>query len=319
MTPTNAAEAVPLPLTFVSLAVLGLLVGSIVFWIWRIRKWFHGQPFLPSPEPARTQPWGLIDVVFAVTCWLAMQISAAAMARKLGIIQGDFDPQKISLDLQTWVQLMALYSLVIATAFIAIRCRTSVANIGWSLQRWKQDLVLGLLALIAILPFVYTAMGLATWLSKVPYKHPVMEAAKSDPSLLLPAFLMAVVAAPFIEEFGFRVLLQGLLESLAKGRMSLLQFFYGRREQIAEWDSSDADCPRPKPWWPVLMTSLLFGLAHFDYGVSWIPLSILGLALGWLYRHTQRIWPCVVAHLCFNGISMTIFAIHVIFKIPLPG
>jgi membrane protease YdiL (CAAX protease family) len=58
------------------------------------------------------------------------------------------------------------------------------------------------------------------------------------------------------------------------------------------------------PWWPVIVTGILFGLAHFDFGVSWIPLVLMGWVLGWLYRMTHRIWPSLIVHVLLNSISL---------------
>ncbi len=72
----------------------------------------------------------------------------------------------------------------------------------------------------------------------------------------------------------------------------------------------------PLPWWPVIVSGVLFGLAHFEYGMSWIPLSVLGIALGWLYRLTNRIWPSLVVHFCINATSMVGFSLTVLYGDP---
>jgi hypothetical protein len=190
-------------------------------------------------------------------------------------------------------------------------------------------------------------------LFKKPYNHPVVDAIKNDPSSLPMAIWLAVVIAPLLEEFGFRVLLQGFLESLSRGPLSLKLIFSGRRgdspivadESVSDdltphtgvaagWgekplnpyeigtnnlitsslsptDVSLAEANRDMvihseqlPWWPVIVSGVLFGLAHFDYGASWLPLAALGIVLGYLYRVTNRIWPSLVVHCCLNGMTM---------------
>ena len=56
----------------------------------------------------------------------------------------------------------------------------------------------------------------------------------------------------------------------------------------------------PHGWLPIIITAVLFGLAHTGYGPEPIPLFFLGLVLGYLYQRTHRILPCIVTHAIFN-------------------
>ncbi len=58
------------------------------------------------------------------------------------------------------------------------------------------------------------------------------------------------------------------------------------------------------PVWPAIVTGILFGLAHWGYGLSFIPLIALGIVLGLIYRSTNSIWPCLLMHMALNGTSM---------------
>ena len=58
------------------------------------------------------------------------------------------------------------------------------------------------------------------------------------------------------------------------------------------------------PVWPSVVTGILFGLAHWGYGLSFIPLIVLGIVLGLVYRATHSIWPCILIHAMLNGTSM---------------
>ena len=64
--------------------------------------------------------------------------------------------------------------------------------------------------------------------------------------------------------------------------------------------------------WPMLVTGTLFGLAHAEYGPSWIPLILMGFILGYLYRCTHRIWACWIVHIVLNGISMIGFGLQLL-------
>jgi len=60
----------------------------------------------------------------------------------------------------------------------------------------------------------------------------------------------------------------------------------------------------PHGWLPILLSSFLFGLAHFSHGVDPIPLFLFGIVLGYLYQRTHRLLPSIVAHMTFNAFSM---------------
>ena len=68
------------------------------------------------------------------------------------------------------------------------------------------------------------------------------------------------------------------------------------------------------PLWPSLVTGTLFGLAHFGYGLSFIPLIVLGILLGLLYRATHSIWPSLVVHVMLNGSSMTALGVAILIE-----
>ena len=54
------------------------------------------------------------------------------------------------------------------------------------------------------------------------------------------------------------------------------------------------------PWTAILLSSLLFGLVHFDPGHV-VLATLLGIALGWLYYATRSLWPSVIAHAFQNS------------------
>lgn len=71
------------------------------------------------------------------------------------------------------------------------------------------------------------------------------------------------------------------------------------------------------PMWPLFVSGTLFGLAHAEYGPSWIPLILMGLVLGYLYRCTHRIWACWIVHIALNAISMIGFGLQILSGKPL--
>ena len=47
-----------------------------------------------------------------------------------------------------------------------------------------------------------------------------------------------------------------------------------------------------------------FALVHFSHGPDFVPLFVLSLGLGYLYRQTHRIMPSLVVHFGLNLMTM---------------
>ncbi|MEM9657804.1 MAG: CPBP family intramembrane glutamic endopeptidase [Planctomycetota bacterium] len=67
----------------------------------------------------------------------------------------------------------------------------------------------------------------------------------------------------------------------------------------------------PHGWTPVVISAVLFGLAHMGHGVAPVSLVLLGLALGYLYQRTHRIVAPIVCHMAFNAFSLLMLWIQV--------
>jgi membrane protease YdiL (CAAX protease family) len=95
------------------------------------------------------------------------------------------------------------------------------------------------------------------------------EGMKSQP---IPFFVMAVIAAPLLEELMFRgIILDGYLKNY-------------------------------KPWHAILVSAFLFGLIHGNLAQG-IGAFALGALFGWIYWKTQSIVPVVLLHFVNNGIA----------------
>jgi membrane protease YdiL (CAAX protease family) len=94
--------------------------------------------------------------------------------------------------------------------------------------------------------------------------------------------------APLFEEFAFRVVLQGWLES-QQVRLRRLRGEFGDQQP---------------GFAPIVITSVMFALLHFGYGPDPFALFVFSLFLGYAYRQTHRILPPLVVHACLNGWTM---------------
>lgn len=100
----------------------------------------------------------------------------------------------------------------------------------------------------------------------------LLEQSKVAPLSTYATLLAAVFIAPFCEEVFFR----GFVFPGLRNGMSLV--------------------------WAIIISSLLFGVAHGDPG-SFPVLFVIGLALAFLRWRTQSIWPGMILHMLNNGIA----------------
>ncbi len=70
--------------------------------------------------------------------------------------------------------------------------------------------------------------------------------------------------------------------------------------------------PARTSWMPIIVSATIFASVHLGQGAAPIPLFVLGLVLGFLYRQTGSILSCIVLHLGLNAFSMFWFTVQVL-------
>ncbi len=185
------------------------------------------------------------------------------------------------------------------------------------------DARLGLFATVMILPPTMLISGIVSNL--VEYHHPVLDSLKAEPGigLFVSMLIGTALVTPFVEEFLFRVLLQGGLQSLADRTthspsvelvstpthdtnpysVTTSEFETTSSDEISR---DDAKSFRPTSWWPIVVASLVFASLHLGQGAAPIPLFFLSLGLGFLYRQTGNITACFVVHAVLNFITLAV-------------
>ena len=138
---------------------------------------------------------------------------------------------------------------------------------GGAGRRLQQALVLTW----AALPVVY---GIALLVAALGGRtvQPTVEQIANRESGWVALALMAVLVAPLMEEMVFRGLLYPGLRQL-----------WGPRAAI-------------------IVSACLFGLIH-PPGV-WAPMTVYGIFLAYLVESTGSVWPCIVSHVLFNGLTV---------------
>ena len=106
----------------------------------------------------------------------------------------------------------------------------------------------------------------------------LIQQSKVAPLSTYATLFAAVIIAPFCEEVFFR----GFVFPGLRHGMSLV--------------------------WAIIISSLLFGVAHADPG-SFPVLFVIGLALAFLRWRTKSIWPCIMLHILNNGIAALVIVL----------
>ena len=280
--PDATAAADPLPELGPNGAVIlstFLLVGSLASLVTWAGLWitYQRRGYLLEFAPRPAVPWGPVGLVLVVL--FAGQAIAGLFSSGESVVAEDF-----------------LSTALAATAFYFVMGAVLVGFLRLAGASWRDlglprdgrqaiwDVGLGGIALLAAFPVYFVQAILVQFAGQS--KHPLLIQLQEQPAteLFLAALLMASVVAPLFEELLFRLLLQGWLEKVVDQTPSLSRF--------------------TREWGPILISSLLFALAHVSHGPDPVALFLLALILGYLYRRTHRLLPCIVLHSLFNASSL---------------
>ena len=273
-------------------ALLAIVLAGCVFVCYvaasRLRR---GRPLLRRRR-RRPVPWGPGGAILAV---YALANAALFLVLDTTDVEAAQPPDGIEarLTLGAAAIYASVYALLAWIAIVGLRVGGARApDFGWPYDRtdWIGPLVRdarhGVAGWLAMLPPVYLIQIVLVVLLEQPSSHPAIEQIHRDPTgqLLVATAMMAVAVAPLFEELVFRVLLQGWLERVAGSR---------------------------RAWWPIVVSSLAFAGAHTGQGFAPIPLFVLSLGFGYVYRQTHRFASCAAMHAAFNGFSL-LYAIGVV-------
>ena len=315
---------------------LTLVAASVWTWVYLLaRLWRRGH--ILAYEPRRPVPWGPLAALLAVI-FVLVALSAAATA------EPPQPPPVLPNPLEAAQRIIGLiFSEVVLTGgalfVIAVLSRADQRDLGLPayVDGFVRDVGIGSVACLAAIAPVYGVLILVRYVHgqlEEPSHHPLVEMVTREPQLgvVFLASVAAVVVAPICEEIVFRLLLQGWLEkwedarlgwrqdkSNDEARMTNDECRMTNDEQSPRDDSSfvirhsSFSCDQPPSrgiaglpygWLPILISSVLFALAHFGYGPDPVPLFVLALILGYVYQRTHRIIPCMMTHALFNLVTM---------------
>lgn len=299
--------------------LIATAIASAFTWIWLLRTRTSKRRPLIEPQERRKPFWTLAEffVCFGlpIICGLAgLRVGLQWMTPEAQAIieSGKADSrfpaprdQTVLIVIQFVAMFLAVLSVLVWMNLISLR---GLSKYGFWLSR--SDIKLGIIAAFLVLPHVLFLNYLINAL--VAYEHPVLEMFGSQTTwqVLAMQAVMTVLLAPVYEEFTFRALLQGGAEQLTR-RMKVSASEDPVGEEMLESDLISPAEVATWSWWPMMISSSVFASLHLAHGGGAIPIFVLALALGYLYRQTGRMGPGLVVHMILNGLSITTVALRV--------
>lgn len=312
---------------------LTLLAAGVLLWMRFFRGWFLRQAPLLEPRMRIQSPIGLTDVGILFFVWISSQAFGVGVGKfllKIDIANYSQLPVEQQLKMMTTISCCQLVFTMISLGIIALRYGYAPRIFGWQTENILADLKIGVFGFLMIAPIIMTLQALLTQL--VEYDHETLSMLSNESSLFAIAatWFSAVLVAPITEEIFFRGI---LLVWLQRQGTRLLDFgpeqiFGGWTKYGSELNSdfltgtesayvpvkvlSDHPYRKALAWSPIVISSFLFAGVHIGQGLAPIPLFLFGLALGYAYRQTGSILPCIVMHFLLNATSMLVYTVSVL-------
>lgn len=264
----------------------------------------------PARDPGWAR-WGAIDVLAAGFLFLATGTIAVSITGYWhGISVRDVMDQK---HLMSWAagidgaaKLLLLAGL---SGYLFVRYRHRLHEFGFHRSQMASGIRQGLICFAMWVPLIWTLQWLLTRF--IEYRHESLTALQDRPSALEVGIIWfgTILVAPVVEEFLFRGIVQGWLQRLsAKDQfLSLDSLLFGAtpRPITAESTQQDPVAPATRYHHPsIVITSALFGLAHFSNGLAPVTLFVFSLGLGYLYQRTGSLIACIVTHMLLNLVTI---------------
>ena len=300
-------------------------LAGILLWVLNLRRVAAGGNLI-EPRDQRGIPFGFLDLILLyffmavgnlVPAWSICQILGIEIS-EISKLEGNDQA------MYSAASAVGLFTCVFLTLLV-YRLRYGAISLFAGLwRRHPNDIILGLGAGVMAIPLILFFQWTITQF--LDYQHDTLEMLADKPTLWVigASWLSAVVVAPICEEIIFRGVLQGWLQRIGRsiydgvlvgGWDSAILKKDGGNLLEGEGDENLAGnwSRRSNSYWPMVISSALFGLAHVGQGPAPITLFFFGLVLGYLYRKTGSLISCIVLHMMLNGFTMFWFTLQVLF------
>ncbi|WP_075084290.1 CPBP family intramembrane glutamic endopeptidase [Mariniblastus fucicola] len=275
------------------------------------------------PRMQQVSPVGMVDIFVTVLLWFCLQsVGLILVPLLMGISFEQLqDPESLSprqlLEFSGWMALLQLLSTFAAAAYLLIRHR----RVGWlGSGKWLgNDVLLGIVSSLMLIPVVMLIQLVVTQL--IPYTHPTLDSLTENftGATAIWAWIAAVGVAPLAEEFFFRGLIQGWLQRAFDYDEPKAWFSGGVVEESTAREFANGYFKQLQFWAPILITSIAFAGVHMGQGPAPIPLFFLSIGIGYVFRKSGSLWPCVIVHMLLNSLSLTMLTLGVMYPELMPA
>lgn len=273
-------------MTGTDLAIVLIWLLPLAFWMYKT-SW--GRNALADSVPRRNNMPLYLPFIPLLIWFGATQITVSIT-------------RKLLTDLQPWQSafvenLVLCFGAIIVIAVIIFLAEISFARrlkgFGLSIKTIHKDFIAGAVNLLCIWPLVMLTITATILLGKLicgqdfqVQRHEELELITAHPQLPLRVLIVvvAVVIAPLIEELLFRGLFQTMIRSFFEIRNS--------KPEI-----------RNRAWAAILITSVLFAMAHANPG-HWPALFVIGICMGYAYEKSGSLFRPVFIHSFFNAATI---------------
>ncbi|MCE5277062.1 MAG: type II CAAX endopeptidase family protein [Planctomycetaceae bacterium] len=246
-------------------------LGLCVLVAWTIACLIRRRKFLEASGPGRRSRLTVLHVMLPLLCALLVGGLAGFLLPK-GL------PYSLIAGAAGSVAMIAA-SLVAGSHGIPLGLGRGM---GLSARHWLYDTARGVLGYLAVLPVCLGVLEVTTRIMMLwgfkPAPHRLLEILRQPGAhwgSVAMAIILAVVLAPLTEEIFYRGLIQTAL-----------------RRHLKAWPA-------------IMLTAVLFAAMHLDMPNSVPAMLVFGMALGYQYERTGRLWASIVMHLLFNAVFVT--------------
>ena len=276
---TWAQKEAPVLMGFLGL-MAGLLllvcVAGVGLLVWAIYRMARGLPVMQE-SPIHLARWSVWDSAKVLAVYVFLVIAGISC---LSLILGEKRLSRDGMLLASFaVNYLALFgALILLWRVVCVERGQSLRAVGWSLPGGLSDLRRAVGCYAAQWPvFLAAALAtaaIATRMGAKPKTQEIISRFMSDTSATVTVVIvvLACLVAPIMEEKFFRGFLQPALRNLVGSRGA------------------------------IVLTALIFAGAHQSLSV-FLPIFVLGLALGYVYEKTQSVIASATLHSIHNAMT----------------
>lgn len=250
-------------------------VGLCVLAVWVFRR-----VVTPAKLTLRNAPSSALCVEPGILFLLTMAVFYLQAGIRMLTVQllGGVFPEK-SPELLAIPALIAGLTTIVALFILAPYVfRLGIRRgLGLNFRHWIFDSARGLIAYLAVIPICLILLWLFTpFMPEDDRTHSMLKALNdASPGIKALLIFASVVLAPISEELLFRGFMQSALRKLTGNA-----------------------------WLGIAITSVLFALVHTPLYHTMPSLFVLAVVMGYNYERCGRLWPAILIHMIFNGVSV---------------